>query len=333
MFTCPNLTQHPALQTEDRDWHGEAQQAKRYRSQLLPEFSFIPRNLIKNNNMWAHTTSLQILEVQCHSSILDKKKHKNHHHLPSDTRSDSKCMLSQGRKQSPTGFTASSRAAPAPSGARASAAHTPGHFLKTRRKRMSPACCAADSASGYFPAHKGEGKRSRDFYRQLEQRRPGVPSPPGECVRGDPRALDRPLRVTPGAARKEGRGPAGRLPEPPRLASASPPRSRRAALSAGTAEAPFGPDVRPGGQEGLEGRTVHPPVRWREGEECARLQLPTTSLSFSHHTQRRRHSLRGYSGHTKRDGRRLLRRVLRDKWLLRTKALPGRRSGARLRRL
>lgn len=84
--------------------------------------------------MWAHTTSLQILEVQCHSSILDKKKHKNHHHLPSDARSDSKCMLSQGRKQSPTGFTASSRAARAPSGARASAAHTPGHFLKTRRE-------------------------------------------------------------------------------------------------------------------------------------------------------------------------------------------------------
>lgn len=41
---------------------------------------------------------------------------------------------------------------------------------------------------------------------------------------------------------------------------------------------PSSPGARPSRQEGLEGRAVHPPVRWPEREESARLQLPTAFL-------------------------------------------------------
>lgn len=61
------------------------------------------------------------------------------------------------------------------------------------------------------------------------------------------------------------------------------------------------------------------------GKNPPACNFPKTSLCFTH-TNCRRHWLRDYSKHTKRDGRRLLRRGLRDKWLHRNEFAPRKRQ-------
>lgn len=199
---------------------------------------------------------------------------------------------------------------------------------------MVPGTRAAGSACGNFPTRKGEGNAARTCtdHRSQATRSPSPRGPGPEGASGRVRRRGGPVGAGPApesrprSRQEQGRGLAGGLPESPRLALRLPPRSRGRQCRQELPRRPSSPDVRPGGQAGLEGRAVHPPVRWREGGESARLQLPTTSLSSSHDTERRRHWLRGDSRHTKRDGRWLLRRVLRDKWLHRNGVAPSKKG-------
>lgn len=153
----------------------------------------------------------------------------------------------------------------------------------------------------------------------------------GERASGHPTSLEV-LRATSGGSGREQTHLPG-LPESPHLAL-SDSRARNQARRQGLQELlsrPLSPDVRHHRQEGLEGSTANPPVRWRDGEESCRLQVPC-NVPFLQAQRQEAATSSAASRSTQRGmGGGCYGECLGTNGFIRTRSLPERRGGTLLR--